>query len=47
MAAQRTLSEPIDDTLVFAGEATAPAGHMGTVHGAIASGIRAAQSLRL
>ena len=39
--AQRTLGKGIDETLFFAGEATA-VGHIGTVHGAIASGHRAA-----
>lgn len=43
MAAQRALGAPVDDTLYFAGEATAPAGHIGTVHGAIASGLEAAR----
>jgi len=43
MAAQRALGAPVEDTLYFAGEATAPAGHMGTVHGAIASGLEAAR----
>ena len=43
MAAQKTLSAPVEETLYFAGEATAPAGHIGTVHGAIASGLEAAR----
>ena len=38
------LAEPIQETLYFAGEATSP-GHSGTVHGAIASGIRAAREV--
>jgi monoamine oxidase len=42
MAAQRKLCEPVEDTLYFAGEAAAPAGHLGTVHGALVSGIHAA-----
>jgi monoamine oxidase len=42
--AQQALSEAVDDTLYFAGEAVAPAGHVGTVHGAIVSGRRAARS---
>jgi monoamine oxidase len=42
---QKTLSAPIDDTLFFAGEATDTTGHNGTVHGAIASGIRAAKQI--
>ncbi len=41
-AAQRQLGEPVADTLYFAGEATHAAGHFGTVHGAIATGQRAA-----
>lgn len=32
------LAEPVEDTLFFAGEALAPAGEQGTVHGAIMSG---------
>jgi|SRR5579864_126330 len=42
---QRTLSAPIDNTLFFAGEATDITGNNGTVHGAIASGIRAARDI--
>jgi monoamine oxidase len=42
LPAQRTLAEPVDDTLFFAGEATHFAGYSGTVHGAIESGERAA-----
>ena len=42
---QRTLGSPLSDTLFFAGEATATSGHNGTVHGAIASGQRAAQDI--
>jgi monoamine oxidase len=38
------LAAPCADTLFFAGEAT-DAGHMGTVHGAIASGLRAARQV--
>jgi monoamine oxidase len=49
--AQQALAEPVHDTLFFAGEATDLGGHNGTVHGAIASGRRAAieiiQSARL
>jgi monoamine oxidase len=40
--APRLLAEPIDDTLFFAGEATDTAGYRGTVHGALVSGLRAA-----
>jgi monoamine oxidase len=42
---QRTLGSPIANTLFFAGEATDSSGHNGTVHGAIASGQRAAQEI--
>jgi monoamine oxidase len=42
---QKTLSAPIDNTLFFAGEATDTTGHNGTVHGAIASGLRAAKEI--
>ena len=42
---QRTLGSPLSDTLFFAGEATDTSGHNGTVHGAIASGQRAAQDI--
>lgn len=40
--AQQALAAPIESTLFFAGEATDISGHNGTVHGAIASGYRAA-----
>ena len=43
--APRLLAEPLDDTLFFAGEATDISGHIGTVHGAIASGRRAAREI--
>jgi len=43
--AQQILSEPIQDTLYFAGEATDTTGNNGTVHGAIASGYRAAKQI--
>jgi uncharacterized protein with NAD-binding domain and iron-sulfur cluster len=36
------LAEPIADTLYFAGEATNGDGNSGTMHGAIATGYRAA-----
>jgi monoamine oxidase len=42
MAAQQKLCDPVEDTLYFAGEAVAPSGHLGTVHGALVSGIHAA-----
>ena len=41
----RILSQPLQDTLFLAGEATEFTGHSGTVHGAIASGHRAAQQV--
>jgi len=44
LQAQRILSEPIDRKLFFAGEATS-VGHIGTVHGAIQSGQRAAREI--
>jgi monoamine oxidase len=43
--AQQTLGSPVENTLFFAGEATDVSGHNGTVHGAIASGHRAAQDI--
>lgn len=39
------LAEPVGNTLYFAGEATDTTGNNGTVHGAIASGNRAAQQI--
>jgi monoamine oxidase len=39
------LSRPLEQTLFFAGEATDPEGRTGTVHGAIATGRRAAEQL--
>jgi monoamine oxidase len=39
------LAQPVDNTLFFAGEATDVTGHNGTVHGAIASGNRAAAEI--
>jgi monoamine oxidase len=39
------LSEPVANTLFFAGEATNIDGHFGTVHGAIATGYRAADEV--
>ena len=45
LAARRTLAEPVEDTLYFAGEATELDGHSATVHGAIASGRRAANEI--
>jgi monoamine oxidase len=43
--AARRLAAPLRNTLFFAGEATDFSGHNGTVHGAIASGQRAAAEL--
>jgi monoamine oxidase len=43
--AQQALAMPVDNTLFFAGEATDTGGHNGTVHGAIASGRRAAAEI--
>jgi len=45
--AARRLAAPVRNTLFFAGEATDFSGHNGTVHGAIASGQRAATELLL
>jgi len=42
---QATLAAPIAKTLFFAGEHTDTTGHNGTVHGAIASGQRAAKQI--
>jgi monoamine oxidase len=41
---QQTLALPVDGTLFFAGEATS-LGHIGTVHGALESGQRAAKEI--
>ena len=41
--ASRILSQPVEHTLFFAGEHTDITGHPGTVHGALRSGLRAAQ----
>ena len=43
--AQAALANPVDNTLFFAGEATDVTGNNGTVHGAIASGHRAAKEI--
>ncbi len=43
--AQEILAEPMDNRLFLAGEAIDTSGHNGTVHGAIASGYRAAQQI--
>ena len=39
------MSEPVEETLFFAGEHTDITGHWGTVHGALGSGIRAARQV--
>jgi monoamine oxidase len=44
--AQSELSEPVESTIYFAGEAANTAGHHGTVHGAIQSGLSAAQLIQ-
>lgn len=43
--AQQALADPLENTLFFAGEATDVMGNNGTVHGAIASGYRAAREI--
>jgi monoamine oxidase len=45
LPSQRALAEPVADTLYFAGEATELDGHHATVHGAIATGERAAREV--
>jgi monoamine oxidase len=45
MDAVRALAAPVERTLFFAGEATNIDGHTGTVHGAMATGRRAAREL--
>jgi len=45
ISAPRALAEPLEGTLFFAGEATDSDGRTGTVHGAIASGRRAASEV--
>ncbi|HEV2829169.1 MAG TPA: NAD(P)/FAD-dependent oxidoreductase [Pyrinomonadaceae bacterium] len=45
LEAEAQLAQPVDETLFFAGEATNTDGHIGTVHGAIATGLRAAQEI--
>lgn len=45
LKAQSELARPIENTLFFAGEATNIDGHLGTVHGAIATGLRAAREI--
>jgi len=43
----KVLAEPIEDTLFFAGEATATDAQMGTVSGALSTGLRAAREVLL
>jgi len=45
MNAAQALAAPVANTLYFAGEATNGDGYNGTVHGAIATGLRAAKEL--
>jgi len=45
ITAPLTLAEPVENTLFFAGEATNSDGNSGTMHGAIATGYRAASEL--
>jgi monoamine oxidase len=42
---REALAQPVENTLFFAGEATELNGHSATVHGAIATGYRAAQQV--
>lgn len=44
-AASAELRQPLEDTLFFAGEATADEAEIGTVHGALTSGLRAADEV--
>ena len=46
LEAQMQLARPVENTLFFAGEATNTEGHLGTVHGAIATGLRAAKEVQ-
>jgi monoamine oxidase len=41
----KEMTNPVEDTLFFAGEHTDTTGHWGTVHGALRSGIRASQQV--
>ncbi|HXJ96427.1 MAG TPA: NAD(P)/FAD-dependent oxidoreductase [Terriglobia bacterium] len=45
LEARRKLAVPVESTLYFAGEATDTEGHAATVHGALASGRRAARQI--
>ena len=46
LKAQAALSEPIENTIYFAGEATNKKGHHGTVHGALATALRTTQLIQ-
>ncbi len=46
LGAQEALAAPVHGTLFFAGEATESKGHHATVHGAIATGLRAAEEVK-
>lgn len=46
LKAQAALAEPVENTIYFAGEAANKKGHHGTVHGALASGLRTAQLIQ-
>jgi monoamine oxidase len=46
LGAQEELAAPVEDVLFFAGEATESQGHHATVHGAIATGLRAAAEVK-
>jgi monoamine oxidase len=45
LTASRQMTEPVADTLFFAGEHTDITGHWGTVHAAMRSGLRAAEQV--
>ncbi len=45
MGASAQMCESIEDTLIFSGEHTDTTGHWGTVHGALRSGLRAANQV--
>jgi len=45
LTALTTLGESLEDTVFFAGEATATDGQIGTVHGALGSGLRAVHAV--
>ncbi len=46
LPARQALAQPVEETLFFAGEATETSGNAATVHGAIATGIQAADRVR-